>query len=113
MYYPENNKVPETIKSGQDVINFYKIQAANITDSGEDKLLELGIEPNIYYTDNKLVYNYGTNLLVDHIGSSFTESYISGFRRNTCPIDLRTPNIIGSVNGLIYYKTKDNKIKLL
>lgn len=115
MYYPNNKAIPETIKSGQDVINFYNIQAANITATDGYKLLELGIEPNIYYSsDNrKFVYNYGTNLLIDHLGSSFTESYISGFRKNICPIDLCTPEMIGSVNGLIYYKTKDNKIKLL
>ena len=108
MCYP-NNLNPEKIKTIQDVTDFYNIQA---TDS--ESLLSMGIEPNVYHTKSgKLITNYGTNLLIDHISNSFTESYISGFRRNTCPTDLLIPELIGSINGLTYYKTKDNKIKLL
>lgn len=61
------------------------------------------------------VDNYGVNLFIDHIGkeNSIINSIISGFRRNTCPDNLAVPELIGSINGLIYYKTKDNKIKLL
>ena len=52
-------------------------------------------------------------LVVDHIGSDFLDSYLFNFRRSLCPPKQEVPVIIGSINGLIYYKTKNNKIKLL
>lgn len=117
MYYPNSSSVPEVIQTGQDIINYYNIQAASRDYTGYLLFIKTGIESNIYMSGNllkpKLISNYGIDLLIDHVGSSFTESYISGFRRNTCPTDLLVPELIGSINGLIYYKTKDNKIKLL
>ena len=56
---------------------------------------------------------YGDKLLVDHIGSNFLNSYLFKFRRSLCPPKQEVPTIIGSINGLIYYKTENNKIKLL
>lgn len=51
-------------------------------------------------------------LLIDKLGDNLLDSYIFGFRRNTCPENLEVPEIIGAINGLIYYK-EGNKIKLL
>lgn len=57
--------------------------------------------------------NYGTNMLIDHIGGDIIGSFLFGFRKYTCPEDMKIPKLIGSINGLIYYETNDNKIKLL
>ena len=93
----------------------------NILAGGLTKhLTPLPSNPNILYypdisNDSCNLKNFGTNLLTDVIGenSDFLNSYLFGFRRNTCPDDLKVPELIGSINGLIYYKTKNNKIKLL
>lgn len=129
IYHPDRSSkplTPEEIKTKQDVINYYNILLTTGNYNYLKILLKRGIVPNVY-TDVKTVVipgtgnkpttefknKYGTDLLIDHIGSKFTESYISGFRRYCCPDDLLVPELIGSINGLIYYKTKDNKIKLL
>ena len=52
-------------------------------------------------------------LLIDYIGDNLLDSYIFGFRRNSCSdSNLQIPEIIGAINGLVYYK-EGNKIKLL
>ena len=70
-------------------------------------------DKNMPISDN--LGNLGVNMYVDIIGKNngFINSYLFGFRKNTCPEDLKVPEIIGSINGLVYYKTKNNKIKLL
>lgn len=49
---------------------------------------------------------------LDHIGDNIQDSYIIGFRRKSCADNLKVPEIIGAINGLVYYK-EGNKIKLL
>lgn len=93
----------------------------NLLDGGLTKSLKpVPDNPGVLYfphTNLELsnLKNYGTNLLTDVVGenSDFLNSYLFGFRRNTCPDDLKVPELIGSINGLVYYKTKNNKIKLL
>lgn len=93
----------------------------NLLDGGLTKSLKpVPDNPGVLYfphTNPELsnLKNFGTNLLTDVVGenSDFLNSYLFGFRRNTCPDDLKVPELIGSINGLVYYKTKNNKIKLL
>ena len=106
-----NHQKPDKITNANDVVNYYQINAFCDTDY---KLFEAtDIISNICGDNNDLIYSYGNGLLVDHIGDNFVSSYLQGFRKNLCPSDLKIPEIIGSINGLIYYKTKNNKIKLL
>ena len=64
-----------------------------------------------YGENNQENYRNGS-ILIDKIDSNILDSYLFSFRRFTCPDNLKVPEIVGTINGLIYYK-QGNNIKLL
>lgn len=66
----------------------------------------------LVYDENNYEYYKNNSLIIDRIGSNFLDSYLFGFRRSECPEDIKVPEIIGAISGLVYYKL-ENKIKLL
>lgn len=66
----------------------------------------------IQYNENNVENHINKLIRIDNIGSNILDSYLQGFRKFTCPEDLKVPEIVGTLNGLIYYRFGD-KIKLL
>ena len=67
----------------------------------------------IQYNEDNLEKYINQSILIDNIGSNILDSYLYGFRKFTCPDDLKVPEIVGTINGLIYYNSGENNIKLL
>lgn len=117
-------RVTETLDNVEyDYYNYYVGSGNFISENAlmELDIIQKGTKNNrtynselgyIQYSDAN-IDNYSNNLIrVDNLGSNILTSYLSGFRKYTCPDDLKVPEIIGAINGLVYYKS-GNDLRLL
>lgn len=101
-YVGDGEFISENAKMALDIISGVK----------KDKTYNTKFKYIQYSEDNLENYN-NQSIRIDNIGSNILDSYLYGFRKFTCPDDLKVPEIVGAINGLIYYKSGENNIKLL
>ena len=101
-YVGDGEFISENAKMALDIISGVK----------KDKTYNTEFKYIQYSEDNLENYN-NQSIRIDNIGSNILDSYLYGFRKFTCPDDLKVPEIVGAINGLIYYKSGENNIKLL